>query len=126
MALQSGVFDEVWVSTDHAAIAAAATKAGARVHWRTDAACSIDTASTESVMADFARAHEGWELLVLIQATSPLTTAEHMINAMQAFRLNGAADSLVSVTRQHRFRWLETATGLTEAVNYTPNRRPRK
>lgn len=124
--LQSGVFDEVWVSTDHNEIAKVATEAGAKVHWRGEA-CGLDTASTESVVVDFCEKHADWDVLAVVQATSPMTTADHFIEAMKEFQLNEAADSLVTVTCQHRFRWENASPKeLTKPLNYDPASRPRR
>eukprot|EP00051_Salpingoeca_urceolata_P006106 m.81215 g.81215 ORF g.81215 m.81215 type:complete len:336 (-) comp14686_c1_seq2:693-1700(-) len=121
--LNSGVFDEVWVSTDHKDIAQVAEANGARVHWRSEES-GRDEASTESVMVDFCNAHGEWDVLACVQATSPLTQAQHFVDAMRAFQRNTAADSLVTVTRQHRFRWTDAA--ISAPLNYDPVHRPRR
>ena len=61
------------MATDHDQIAEVATAAGALVH-RRGAECSQDHSSTESVIEDFTQSHN-WDLLCLVQATSPLTMA---------------------------------------------------
>ncbi|CAJ1348272.1 unnamed protein product, partial [Effrenium voratum] len=61
-ALDSNCFDEVFVSTDHDGIAEVAEQAGARVHRRA-AETATATASTESAMVDFARAHPDFDVL---------------------------------------------------------------
>ncbi|CAK0830683.1 unnamed protein product [Prorocentrum cordatum] len=60
-ALDSGVFAEVWVSTDHDGIAAAAERSGARVHRRAPETAT-NTASTESALVDFANAHPEFDV----------------------------------------------------------------
>ncbi len=84
---------------------------------------ATDTASTESAMREFARAHD-FENIVLVQATSPLLTADDLAGGIAAFEAGGY-DSLLSVVRQKRFVWRE-ADGGASPVNYDPQLRPRR
>jgi len=123
-ALDSGVFSDVYVSTDHDGIAEVAKKSGAKVHRRaTDTATS--TASTESAMIDFADAHAEFDILCLIQATTPLVTPVHFTEALALFEKQGA-DSLVTAVRAHRFMWKVDERGEATAKNYLPQKRPRR
>ena len=70
-ALQSGIFDEIWVSTDDDEIARVSKEWGANVH-RRHPETATNEASTESAMLDFLKHHTS-EFICLIQATSPLT-----------------------------------------------------
>ncbi|KAG8468218.1 hypothetical protein KFE25_013301 [Diacronema lutheri] len=124
-ALDSGIFAEVWVSTDHDAIAAEAERSGAKV-FRRSAETSTSVASTESAMVEFTTAHPDFDILCLIQATSPLVVPEDFTKALAEFRAQGA-DSLVTAVRAHRFLWRkDPTTGEASAVNYDPLRRPRR
>ncbi|CAK9039872.1 unnamed protein product [Durusdinium trenchii] len=123
-ALDSGCFDEVYVSTDHDGIAEVAGKAGARVHRRAPETAT-SSASTELAMADFARAHPDYDVLCLIQATSPLTTPYHFREAIALFKRH-QADSLVTAVRSNRFRWRIDPDGAAHAENYLPAKRPRR
>eukprot|EP00929_Paragymnodinium_shiwhaense_P044118 TRINITY_DN22632_c0_g1_i3.p1 TRINITY_DN22632_c0_g1~~TRINITY_DN22632_c0_g1_i3.p1 ORF type:complete len:143 (-),score=41.22 TRINITY_DN22632_c0_g1_i3:86-514(-) len=77
-------------------------------------------------MLDFVKAQPDYDVLCLIQATSPLVTPEMFKEAMAMFKEKGA-DSLVTAVRQHRFLWhVDPATGLAEAKNYNPVKRPRR
>lgn len=118
-ALESEVFDEVWVSTDDDEIETVALASGARVH-RRDPATATSEASTESVVFDFLKTHDPTRVCI-VQATSPLTTAEHFRDAYSLMRRDDC-DSLVTVTRQHIFLW--SAEG--EPLNYEPANRPRR
>ena len=118
-ALESGVFDEVWISTDDDEIESVALELSALVH-RRDPATGTSEASTESAVHDFLLSHSA-EYICIAQATSPLTTADHF---RQAYRklIDGGYDSLVTTTRQHIFLWSIEA----EPVNYDPATRPRR
>lgn len=118
-ALQSGAFDEIWVSTDDDEIARVANDWGAHVH-RRDPQTATDEASTESAMLDFLN-HHPCEIICLIQATSPLTQARHFTEALAKLR-ESCADSLVTVTRNHLFLWSSEG----EPLNYDPAERPRR
>ncbi|CAD7926070.1 unnamed protein product [Amoebophrya sp. A120] len=63
----------------------------------------------------------------LIQATSPLTTAEDFRQSLQLMR-KAQADSLVTVVRYHRFFWklVDAENQLAVPMNYDPARRPRR
>ena len=83
-----------------------------------------DTASTESVMLEFANQYE-FENIVLIQATSPLLTAEDLDRGFSLYE-NENTDSVLSVVRQKRFNWSVGQDGLAEASNYDIFHRPRR
>jgi len=85
---------------------------------------ATDTASTESALLEFA-SDVAFEWVVLIQATSPLLTSADLDRAL-AHRERSGADSLVSVTRHHRFRWRRDASGRAVPENYDPRARPRR
>jgi YrbI family 3-deoxy-D-manno-octulosonate 8-phosphate phosphatase len=83
-----------------------------------------DQTSTEAVMLDFAE-RERFDRLVLIQATSPFTKTSDFDEALGLFERQNA-DSLLTVTHEHRFRWVAGADGFVTATNYDPARRPRR
>jgi N-acylneuraminate cytidylyltransferase len=85
---------------------------------------ATDTASTESVMLEVATQGE-FSNLVLLQATSPLTTADDIDRAVEHFERTNA-DSLLSVAPQKRFLWSIDADERAAAINYDPARRPRR
>lgn len=82
-----------------------------------------DTASTESAMLEFANQYD-FDNIALIQATSPLLTAEDLDGGFAQY-YNPSTDSVLSVVRQKRFIWKETETG-SVAENYNPLSRPRR
>lgn len=83
-----------------------------------------DTASTESVMLEFAGNYE-FDAIALVQATSPLLTADDLAGGFREFHKPGT-DSVLSVVRQKRFQWGADATGFLKPMNYDMFRRPRR
>ena len=117
--------DRVYVSSDSAQILECArsfpgNKTEAVVR---PAKLATDTATTESALLHFAQETE-FDRVVLLQATSPLTTAADIGGALKTMDALHA-DSLLSVTHEHRFRWrLDGA--FVRAENYDPQLRPRR
>ena len=124
-ALDSGIFAEIYVSTDDDEIAEVALACGVKVHRRA-AHTATNTASTESAIQDFVDAHSDYDICCLIQATSPLLMPSDFTNGMKLF-VDQRADSLVTAVRTHRFLWsVDVATSVATAKNYEPLRRPRR
>lgn len=121
----SGV-DEVVVSTDDADIArvARAYPHGTVTVVGRSPESATDTAATEIALLEFAATTDA-DTILLAQATSPLTEAAHVDEALSRFVESGA-DSLVTVVRQHRFRWDVDASGFATPLNYDPVARPRR
>lgn len=121
-AVQSGCFDEIYVSTDSPEIRSAVERefaSSVQVIGR-PAETATDTASTESVMLDF-QERVAFDVLCLIQATSPLTRADDFRRAKQQF-LEEPADSLLTAVESKRFFWTRDGA----PVNYDPANRPRR
>lgn len=87
-------------------------------------ATATDTASTESVMLEFAQKQVA-ERIILIQATSPLLEATDLSGGIREFDSQNA-DTLLSVVAQKRFIWKRNGNGLAVPVNYQPSARPRR
>ena len=137
----SGIFTDVYISTDDAAIKAVALDAAFKVHDRS-AESATDTASSEAVLLEFVEWYRGQQhqgkdgddnndrgnvgYVCLSQATSPLTTATDYREAWKLLRAS-SADSLVTVSRTHAFYWrVHENTGEATPVNYDPSARPRR
>jgi CMP-N-acetylneuraminic acid synthetase len=121
-AVESECFDEIYVSTDSSEIGAAVARefpSSVQVIGRPPETAT-DTATTESVMLDF-QARVAFDVLCLIQATSPLTRAEDFREAKQRFSDEGA-DSLLTAVESRRFFWTRDGS----PVNYDPANRPRR
>lgn len=87
-------------------------------------ATATDTASTESVMLEFA-ANRTFKNLILIQATSPLLRTEDLRGGIAKFE-SERPDSLLSVVEQKRYIWSQQKDGKVVAQNYDPQHRPRR
>lgn len=83
-----------------------------------------DTASTESAMLEFAENYD-FDHIVLIQATSPLLTADDLNRGFALYE-EADTDSVLSVVRQKRFNWSVDADGTAQALNYDYFHRPRR
>ncbi|WP_026655716.1 MULTISPECIES: N-acylneuraminate cytidylyltransferase [unclassified Butyrivibrio] len=83
-----------------------------------------DTATTESVMLEFAEKYE-FDNIVLIQATSPLLDVADLEGGFLLFNTEGT-DSVISVVRQKRFLWKVDSYNVAEPVNYDIFNRPRR
>lgn len=81
-----------------------------------------DTASTESVLLEFAEiVKNDFDLLCLLQATSPMTKAEDINTALNEV-LQNKKDSALTVVNTHRFIWNSDGT----PQNYDVFKRPRR
>ncbi len=113
--------DSIVVSTDHEQIREiVATYPSDKLHIidRT-AEVSTDGASTESVMMEFAKDYD-FSNIILIQATSPLLTAEELDQGIGLYEKD-SVDSVLSTVSQKRFLWKNG-----EPQNYIPLHRPRR
>lgn len=109
------------ISTDDDAIRAAVRAHTPAAHLLDrPAILACDTASTESVIAHTLE-QIPCDHILLLQATSPLTTAQQLLDAVAAYR-QGGCRPLLSGTRQHHFHWNDDGT----PANYDPTCRPRR
>lgn len=107
--------DRIVVSTDSPDIASVAAQYGAEVVWRPPD-ISGDGASSESAMLhalDEVAARDGYrpDLVVLLQATSPLRHAQDAQRAIETL-VAEEADSLFSACTLHGFIWRRNGHGL--------------
>lgn len=118
--------DEVYVFTDDEEILAFINK---EYYWTSKVKCLLrsdenanDTASTESAMLEFSEIVKGdYDILCLLQATSPLTTSQDINNALCQI-VNNEKTSVLSVVKTHRFTWNTNGT----PQNYDVFHRPRR
>jgi len=99
-ALQSGIFDEVMVSTDSEEIASVARKAGASVPFMRSEATSNDYATTRDVLLEVIQEYEKrgkkFDHICCIYPTNPFITPEKLADAGKAYEMSGA-DGLMPV-----------------------------
>ena len=125
-ALDSGIFDEVMVSTDDEEIAAIARECGAEVPFLRSAATSGDHATTADVLIEVLDEYDqrgrSFEHACCIYPTAPFVTAERLRDALERLREKGV-DSVIPVARfafpiwrsfemdgeRLRYRWPEHA-----------------
>ena len=101
-ALQSGVFDEVMVSTDDAEIAEIAKKYGAKVPFMRSEATSNDYATTADVLREvldtYERQGRHFDTVCCIYPTAPFISATKLNTAMAELEKSDA-DAIVPVVR---------------------------
>ncbi len=96
--------DRVIVSTDCEEIAEVSKKYGAEVMMRPDALAQ-DTTPTLPVLQNIvSKLNKQYDAIMTLQPTSPLRTTKHIDEAIELFKKNDDADSLVSVVEvPHNF-----------------------
>ena len=120
-AVNSKYIDEVWVSTEDLKIkkTVLGLGLGIKVLDRPEEFAQ-DISSTEAVMLHFAK-KVPFDILVTLQATSPLTTGQDIDRAIEAMT-DGNYDSLLTGVLTKKFHW----TPAGKPLNYDPKSRPRR
>ena len=100
-ALESGLFEEVMVSTDDAEIAEVARRYGAEVPFMRSAGNSDDYATTadvlREVLGEYAKRGREFGVLCCIYPTAPFVTAAKLRAAMGLLASDGEADAVMPV-----------------------------
>ena len=126
-AKEAKIVDKVYVSTDDREIAEIARDYGAEIIDRPKELAD-DTASSESALIHAVEQIESdgvdIDLVVFLQCTSPIRTAEDIDNALKKVTTENA-DSLLSVSPSHRFLW-EEVDDEAQSINYDYRRRSRR
>uniref|UniRef100_A0A8C8ST38 N-acylneuraminate cytidylyltransferase n=1 Tax=Pelusios castaneus TaxID=367368 RepID=A0A8C8ST38_9SAUR len=126
-AIDSGVFQSVWVSTDHDEIEKVAKQFGAQVHRRSPEVSKDSSTSLEAIQ-EFLRYHPEVTIVGNIQATSPCLHPADLIKVAKMIQEDGY-NSVFSVVRRHLFRWREIKKGVNEVtkpLSLNPAKRPRR
>lgn len=101
-ALQSGVFEEVMVSTDDEEIAEIAKSAGANVPFFRSSETANDYATTADVILEVLRCYQEmgrkFDQICCIYPTAPFLTSEILKSAMESLETSGA-DTVMPVVR---------------------------
>ena len=110
-AIQSGVFDEIMLSTDSEHYAEIARSYGASVPFLRSERNSADNASSldtvKEVLSGYELAGKTFDAFCILQPTSPLRTAQDIVNAAKIF--DGAATAVISVCEaDHSPLWCNT------------------
>lgn len=117
--------NEIVVATDSDEIEDVVLKMRYRktIIYRRSVENASDTASTESVMLEYLSRRQLPDdtVFMLVQATSPLTQANHFDEALSVYSV-GQYDSMLSCVRSKRFFWNDDGT----SKNYDYRRRPRR
>ncbi len=95
-ALESGIFDEVMVSTDDEEIARIAKEAGASVPFMRSADTANDHATTDEVLAEVIKCYmdkgESFDYMACLYPTAPFITADRLREAYERLLSSGAAE----------------------------------
>lgn len=125
-AITSKLIDEVYVSTDCTRIAAISKSYGAKVPFLRPQSISGDYSTTESAIEHFCQFLEenklSYENILLIQCTSPIRAIGRFDDAITNFK-SSKVDSLISVSKSHRFLWKNFDQPI---ANYDFKHRPRR
>lgn len=108
-AIESKCFDEVFVSTDSHKYAEMAKRYGANASFLRSKETSSDTAGSwdvvREVLAEFGKRGKVFDKIMLLQPTSPLRTAEDIVNSF-ALMDNKGANAILGVTEtEHSPIW---------------------
>ena len=126
-AQEAQLVNKVYVSTDDPEIAEVSRNYGAEVIVR-PAKLANDTASSESALIhallEIEKAGIFPEIVVFLQCTSPIRTGVDIDQAIAQFK-SEKADSLLSVSPDHRFLW-EEVDGIAKSINYDYRHRQRR
>ncbi|UWG97848.1 acylneuraminate cytidylyltransferase family protein [Dehalobacter sp. DCM] len=111
-AREAGIFDEIFLSTDSLEYADIAIQYGAPVPFLRSAELASDSASTwdcvREALEQFWALGKAYDILVVLQPTSPLRTADDIIKAIEKMTQTNA-DSVVSVCEaEHSPLWFNT------------------
>jgi len=124
-AQKSNQIDEIYVATDCEEIGSVINSFGfskVQVYDR-EAENANDIATTESIMLEFIYKNnfDDKDLLLLIQATSPLTQTKDFDKALEKLKIE-KSNSLLTCVRTKRFFWNDDA----KPLNYDFKNRPRR
>lgn len=124
--------DKVYISTDSIAIkdtVLSFCKSNSKLFSKVDVVersneSATDFASTELAMLEFAEKYI-FDNIVLIQATSPLLSANDLNRGFEVLCEDGT-DSVLSAVKQKRFIWNVNEDETATAINYDIYNRPRR
>lgn len=124
----ASLVDRTVLSTDDAAIAAAAREFGCEVPFMREARLAADDTSSLDVVLDALDRVPGFDILVLLQPTSPLRTAADIDNAIRLCVESGAPGCVSVREAEESPYWMYTMDpgGRMSPVLPAANRAPRR
>jgi CMP-N-acetylneuraminic acid synthetase len=124
-AVGSAKIYSVYVSSDDHHIREVAKQNRSEKLWVIDRheETATDAATTESALLEFAKDHM-FDRVVLLQATNPFVKSSDLTLALELMDRT-CCDSVVSVTREHKFIWSVWGAS-AKPVNYDPQHRKRR
>ncbi|MBR7165959.1 MAG: acylneuraminate cytidylyltransferase family protein [Clostridia bacterium] len=124
-ALESECFDKVMVSTDSEKYAEISKACGAEVPFLRSEATSTDTAGSwdvvREVLTRYEELGESFDYVCLLQATSPLRTAQDIQGAFTLLQKEGVTNVLAVAEADHPLEWYYK---LDEEFSYKKCERP--
>lgn len=119
-ALENSNVDQIIVATDEEYMELISElEISKKITYVRDLKNSKDKSSTEDVLIEVINNLQINDDIMLVQATSPLTTSNDINNGIELYK---NFDSIVSVVKQKRFIWDKNGV----AINYDINNRPRR
>ena len=98
---ESGIADEIMVSTDDQAIADVAIKYGAKVPFFRDASTSNDKAGVAAVLVEVVNEYKKrgmeFDYVLSVYATQPLLKPENLVKAFEQLSTTEGAESICTV-----------------------------
>ncbi len=127
-ALDSKMFDTVMVSTDSEHYAEVARQCGAEVPFLRSEFTSSDSASSwdavKEVIANYKKMGKEFDVLVLLQPTSPMRTGKDIVEAFEVFKEKNA-NAVISVCEvDHSPLWCNTLEEGNSMINFAKTSRP--
>lgn len=108
---EAGVFDEIWVNSEHPTFGEIALQEGVNFHQRPEALAN-NTATSEQFVYEFLT-HHPCDYLFQVHSIAPLLTADEVTRFVQ-YMLNSGDDVLLSVVNEQ----IECALG-GQPINFT-------
>ena len=127
-ALDSKLFDTVMVSTDSERYAEVARQCGAEVPFLRSEFTSSDSASSwdavKEVIANYKKMGRDFDVLVLLQPTSPLRSANDIAEAFKVFKEKNAKAVISVCEVDHSPLWCNTLESDYSMINFAKTSRP--
>ncbi|XP_037823820.1 N-acylneuraminate cytidylyltransferase [Lucilia sericata] len=119
---KSGMFENIWVSTDSDVIEMEALKHGALVYRRLHAFAQDHSSSLEAIK-EFLNKHNFVKKFALFQCTSVFLKEKYIVEAVHKFNFHPC---VFAAKRSHKLRWKQLGNNLILPLNFNPFQRPRR